>query len=52
MNPPLAEKEASGFVVQYGMLHQSAEVLHIGRIFLPWLLGRLPFGEDDIVLVG
>ena len=52
MDATLAEEEFAGFGIQYGMLHQAAEVLHIGRKFLLRLLGGLPFGEYHVVLVG
>jgi hypothetical protein len=34
------------------MCHQSAEVLHIGRIFLLRLRYRLPFGQNHVVFIG
>jgi hypothetical protein len=52
MNPPLFEQEASGIGIEHRMRHQSAEVFHIGRKFFLRLLGRLPFGEDDVMLIG
>ena len=52
MNATLTEEEVPSLGIQYGMLHQLTEELHIGRKVFLRLLGRLPFGENHVVFVG
>ena len=52
MNATLTEEEVPSLGIQYGMLHQLTEELHIGRKVFLRLLGRSPFGKNHVVFVG